>query len=504
MRGWTVGLAVMALVLPTTAPAAPQQDAHEERPDGEASDRVVVGFHGRVPGDAEPWARAHGGEVALRDDAVHFVAIQFPGPERADRFLAHALERRDVRYAERDGFAAVQLVPNDPLYGSQWGFPAIKAPQAWDLSQGSHAAKVAILDTGIQVGHPDLAANACGPFTSFVPSEPGIEDGHGHGTHVAGTVAAVTNNGLGVAGTSQSCLMGAKVLTSGGWGYWSWVAAGITWAADNGAHVISMSLGGSSPDSAVKDAVHYAYVVKGVLVVAAAGNSGCSGGDTVLYPAKYPEAVAVAALAYPGTVTGWFSSCGPKVELAAPGVGVLSTWRGSGYATLSGTSMATPHVSGVAALAKSLWPGLTGPALRCALDLASDDLITPGRDVWTGWGRVDALGSLTLGLPPVDPQQAPGPQLDRTRAILAACAADLVAAAGSGSVPSLPAPAVPSVPPLPAPQIPGMPSAPGLPGVPALPGLPAADPGVAQPWLQWARDTVDWAQVLLSWVRGRL
>jgi len=307
------------------------------------------------------------------------------------------------------------------LYPSQWGYPAIFADVAWEITLGSHAAKVAVLDTGIKGNHPDLVPNLCGPHASFIPGEAPLVDGFGHGTHVAGTVAAVTNNGVGVAGTSQACLMDVKVLSRFGGGSWSGVAAGIRWAADNGADIISMSLGGGNPGVIMEDAVKYAYNTKGVLVIAAAGNSGCNISGlvpnirnnqpgTVIYPAIYPEVQAVAALAPPdGLSTAGFSSCGSAVEIAAPGQQVLSTLppcneailcSGSLYGYLDGTSMATPHVSGVAALVLSQNPGLSAVALRCLLDLTADDFLDadrapiPGRDYKGGWGKVNTLRAL--------------------------------------------------------------------------------------------------------------
>ncbi|MGH2669534.1 MAG: S8 family serine peptidase, partial [bacterium] len=379
---------------------------------GEIPNENVIGFHGAIPADLDAWVQQRGGELLMRDDVLHWVSARFADGAAADRVLQGATARPDVAYAHRDGIATIQMVPNDPMYPQQWGFPAIFAEQAWDLGRGSHAVKVAILDTGIQITHPDLAANACGPFTSFNPGEPTINDLHGHGTHVSGTVAAVTNNNLGVAGMSDSCLMGAKVLGAFGGGQWTWVASGIRWAADNGAHIISMSLGGGNPGAVMESAVQYAYDTKGVLIVAAAGNSQCNlggvggllpqpGNDgTIIWPARYDEVMAVAALRPPGDGTATFSSCGADLEIAAPGEGVLSTWRGSSYATISGTSMATPHVSGVAALLKAQNPSMSAFELRCMLDLSSDEGLDssrtpfPGRDPNMGWGRTSPLKGL--------------------------------------------------------------------------------------------------------------
>lgn len=410
MKRLAVALSALAMLIASAplgagglppAPAPPEVGPEPVRIPNE----VVFGFVGGIPEGIEGWLAGRGGELLLRDDALGWVSARFPSEAAAEEAIAAATVRDDVRYAEHDGVVGLLLTPNDPLYPQQWGYPAIRAPQAWDITLGSHAAKVAVLDTGILTTHPDLAPNACGPFTSFVPTEPTITDGHGHGTHVSGTVAAATNNALGVAGTAQACLMGAKVLSAGGSGQWTWVAAGIVWSADNGADVISMSLGGGLPPQVVADAVAYAWG-KDVLIVAAAGNSGCGAGlqtrtdGSMIWPARYDEVQAVAALVAPdGRQTAGFSSCGADMEIAAPGGGVVSTWLGNSYASLSGTSMATPHVSGVAALVKSQNPGMSAFELRCLLDLTSDDLglpMRPLRDAQTGWGRVNAQRALEV------------------------------------------------------------------------------------------------------------
>jgi subtilisin family serine protease len=414
-----LALPTAALGLDALAPTAPPPAADPDV----LRDQVILGFHGSIPADIEAWLAARGGSVVLRDDALRFVAVHFVSTEAAERALALAQGRADVRYAQFDGIARTQLEPNDPRYGEQWGYPVILAPQAWDVTLGTSAVKVAILDTGVKGNHVDLAPNICGPHASFVPGEVALQDGFGHGTHVAGTVAAVTNNGIGVAGTSQSCLMDVKVLSRWGGGQWSWIAAGIRFAADNGAHIQSMSLGGGNPGTIMEDAVKYA-LAKNSLIIAAAGNSGCpdtpanartymTTDGTIIWPARYDDVLAVAALAPPdGLGAASFSSCGADMEIAAPGQGVLSTappcgeaWAicsSSGYAGASGTSMATPHVSGVAALVKGMVPTIGATGLRCVVDLSADDMLDteaalplPGRDYTTGWGKANALRAIS-------------------------------------------------------------------------------------------------------------
>lgn len=405
----------------TDEPAGPPAE-------GLIPDQIVIGFQDEIPADAVSWIEDRGGDVLIVENTLSWISAVFGSEEQADDAIDAALERGDVRWAEHDGYVSTMDIPNDPMYGSQWGYPVINAPEAWDTQKGSHDVSVAILDTGTQGSHPDLADNICGPHTSFISGEPDpLSPGHYHGTHVAGTVAAVNDNGVGVAGTSQSCLQAVQVLGSFGSGSWSGVAAGITWAADNGADIISMSLGGSGGDITVQEAVAYAYGVQGVLIIASAGNSYCFGGNTVGYPAQYSAVMAVASLDS-ATSTSGFSSCGPDVEIAAPGSSVLSTWTNGGYGYASGTSMSAPHVSGVAALVMSEHPGLTAAAVRCVLALSSDDILSSGVDHQTGWGRLNAERAVALDIDPLTLLNASGnPQA------LASCTPEAVSAILSAS-----------------------------------------------------------------------
>lgn len=390
-------------------------------------DRILVAFSGAVPDWFDSWVEERNGEILVQSDKLHWAGVKLPDAAAATDAMSALETREDVRSVEREVLYELQYVdvvegpvqttdavPNDPLYPDQWGYPAIGAPDAWDINLGSHDVTVAVLDTGIHGTHPDLMGNICGPHRSFVPGEPPLEDWHFHGTHVSGTVAAVSDNGIGVAGTSQSCLMDAQVCTRFGSCPSSGSIAAIEWAADNGADIISMSWGGGAPSPIMQDALAYAYS-QDVLLIAAAGNSGCFGGDTVIYPAKFPEVVAVAALQNPGSDTASFSSCGFAVEVAAPGASVLSTNNNNGYRYASGTSMAAPHASGVAALIKSENPDLDAAELRCVLARTSDDILAVGMDGKTGWGRVNPVSGMNLdlvspnppspGVPSPDPEQ---------------------------------------------------------------------------------------------------
>jgi len=274
-----------------------------------------------------------------------------------------------------------------------WGIDRIDADLAWGTSTGSEV-KVAVVDTVISTKHPDLKVyggiNTINPTRSY-------NDDNGHGSHVAGTVAAL-NNTAGVVGAAYAAkLYAVKVLNAAGSGYLSDVIECLDWCIKNGMQVVNMSLGTSSDVQSFHDAV-IAVNNAGIIQVAAAGNA--SGGP-VAYPAAYQEVIAVSATDKTDTIAS-FSSVGPEVELAAPGVDILSTYKNSLYATMSGTSMSAPHVTGTAALV--IATGVTGVAnVRERLRTTADDLGALGKDNLYGYGLVDAeeatTGNQTLPAP---------------------------------------------------------------------------------------------------------
>jgi hypothetical protein len=330
-----------------------------------------------------------------------------------------------VLFAEPDYVAQAALLPNDPTWGQQWALSKINAPAAWDVTTGTVSVTIAIVDSGIDLDHPDLVSKLWtnpgeipGNWIdddgngktddvhgwrfyrdwNFNPVEDAdVQDDFGHGTHVAGIAAAATNNGTGVAGVAWGArVMPVKVLDQYGWGFYSDIAAGIVYAADNGARIINLSLGGASASETLCAAVEYARS-KGAAIVAAAGNSG----GAVYYPAACSGALAVAATD-PADNRAGFSNHGPEVDLAAPGVDIYSAWPWvSGYYTKSGTSMAAPHVSGVGALVWSRWPELSANAVATQITQTVVDVASLGWDEYTGWGRLDAASAvMTLTVPP--------------------------------------------------------------------------------------------------------
>lgn len=277
------------------------------------------------------------------------------------------------------------------------GVAQIKAPAAWDCGKAK-AIKVAVLDTGIDYNHPDLAPNYKFGI-SFVPTESSAMDFNSHGTHCAGTIAAAIN-GIGVVGVAPAAyLYAVKVLDKTGSGSWSWLIAGIDWCVNKkGLKILSMSMGGTVAPSALQTMCDAAWN-KGALLVAAAGNSG----GAVIFPAAYNSVIAVSAIDSANNIAS-FSSRGPEVELCAPGVNVLSTIPGGGYGTKSGTSMACPHVSGSVALAWGTHRFDNNITIRRLLAWTADDLGSPGRDPEYGFGRVDAeMAACEMTPPPAIP-----------------------------------------------------------------------------------------------------
>src|SRR3954471_2562066 len=322
--------------------------------------------------------------------------------------VARAVSRsRLVDYAEVNKILTVNATPNDPLFGDEYGLnntgqtggtsdADIDAPEGWDAAgmggfPSTGGVKVGIVDTGIDQTHPDLAGKTAGCATSYNSGLAIINgvciDDNGHGSHVSGTISANTNNGQGVSGVAfNSPIVMCKALaTAAGTGLTSDIANCINWVSKQGVKVISMSLGGG--DSAtLKTAVQNAYAGgNGVLLVAAAGNDGDA---TLNYPAAYPDVVSVAATDNNDRRAS-FSNANSDVEIAAPGVDVESTYTGGLYMTLSGTSMATPHVAGVAAVIADLNPAANAATLRSKLDAAVDDIGAAGRDNNFGFGRVN-------------------------------------------------------------------------------------------------------------------
>jgi subtilisin len=356
--------------------------------------RVIVRFHGEA--DAALVA-ARGGSVVGNLTGGALVARV---PAAA---LAGLAGDPSVVRVEEDAVASItgQVLP--------WGVERIGAHRVWSTTRDT-GVRVAVVDTGIDSRHKDFF-DAAGVTrvergANFV-SGSAPEDDHGHGTHVAGTVGA-SDNLIGVVGVAPAArLVAVKVMDRTGSGYYSWIISGIDWASDPArgrSQVINLSLGGSANVLELRDAVARA-TQRGAVVCAAMGNTG---GYAVLYPAAYPEAVAVAASTQTDGRAG-FSSYGPHVDISAPGENIYSTypWKKGRYATMSGTSMATPHVSGAAAtligsglIVDRNGDGRINDEVRARLEATAVDTnaaLWPGYDQLMGWGRLDLAAAVAAG-----------------------------------------------------------------------------------------------------------
>ncbi len=315
---------------------------------------------------AEYGVGLHDNSPDIKDDDN--LAVGSVDPSRASEVMARLRRDPRVEGVEENAVARAYFTPNDPKFAEQWHMARVGAEQGWEYACGE-GVTVAVVDTGIAcyddkgfMKGTDLAGTTCVDGYNFVGKNTIAADDQGHGTHVAGTIAQTTNNGIGVAGLAHCAkLMPVKVLSARGWGTMADVAEGIRWAADHGAQVVNLSLGSSQKSGVVQKAVVHA-MAKGVVVVAAAGNSGGSVG----YPAAYDGVIAVSATDKNDAIA-WFSSRGPEVTIGAPGVGVTQQTiceagknKCEQWGVFNGTSMASPHVAGAAALL--VGQGITDPA----------------------------------------------------------------------------------------------------------------------------------------------
>ncbi|MCH8977947.1 MAG: S8 family serine peptidase [Armatimonadetes bacterium] len=350
---------------------------------------VIISF-AHQPGQAEAaMVRGIGGTIKYRYHLVPAIAATVPS-SAIDGLLRSA----KVIAVEPDGF----FHAIDAELDNTWGVKRIGSGIVHGLGNRGFGVNVAILDSGIDYTHPDLDGNYAGGY-DFANNDSDPKDDNGHGTHVAGTVAAEDND-FGVVGVApEANLYAVKVLGSSGGGSYSDVIAGLQWCVDNGMHVTNNSYGSSGdPGTAVKAAFDNSFAA-GIIHIAAAGNSGNrkGKGDKVGYPARYDSVIAVAATTSSDSRAS-YSSTGPDVEIAAPGSSINSTKLGGGYVVFSGTSMASPHVAGVAALV--IAAGMTNnDDVRLQLQTTADDLGDEGLDPLYGYGLVDADEAADVGEP---------------------------------------------------------------------------------------------------------
>ena len=479
---WIVAsFAVLLLALPAGAGAGAAEPGGPTAPGSASVTRVIV----RFAADASSQERADMRAAAdvKRDATLPVRGLELVDPEPGVSVSAAVadLERLDgVVYAEADHVVRQTAVPNDPLLSYEWDMSAIRAPEAWDVTTGSPQVTVAVVDTGIDASHPDLSPNlwtnpgesGAGRDTNgldddgdgliddvhgwdFVDGDAQPDDGNGHGTHVSGTIAARGDDGVGVAGVTWStAIMPLRVLGDDGSGYVSDVVTAYAYAASSGARVVNASLGGGSYSRAEHDAIAAA---PNTLFVVAAGNDGADDDATPEYPCDYDLAnvVCVAASDHDDTLASFSNYGTTNVDLAAPGVDIASTWPGGRYALLDGTSMATPHVTGAAALVLAHDGTLGVAGLRAALLSSVHPVAALAGRVATG-GRLDVAAALSAPpAPPAPPPLAPVPadrradlsrvrgrphraRVSRCASIAARCARSASAACNSRSAPRRP------------------------------------------------------------------
>lgn len=380
-----------ATALTVAVSLAPAASAAPAPATSERDVRVVVRTTGRAAADVVEAAERRGARAAGRIGRLRAVAFDVPAGQ-AERVRRALLRRADVRTVEVAHRRWLTEEPADPRFGQQKTYlDAIRATSAWGRpAHGAPDVRIAVIDSGVDVRHPDLAGKVVGTFNAITRSGD-VRDLVGHGTGVASVAAAATNNGQGLAGAGyDSSLLVAKVADRTGRIFTDDLAAGIVWAVDSGADVINLSLGGPTSDQLERDAVAYARRA-GVLVVAAAGNDGTR---TEQFPGALPDVLAVGATNANGSARAPFSSFGSWVDVAAPGRGIVVAAPGGGYETADGTSFASPLVAGQVALLEAYRPG------RSSAELA-DAVVSGANSAKLGFARglVDFAASLDL-LPP--------------------------------------------------------------------------------------------------------
>jgi serine protease len=385
----------------------------------DAGREIIIKFK---PGFAEPaktaLGKACGGSELRTFYRDHFRVLTLPAGANMQSVLAVLSRHPSIVYAEPNYRVRAFSTPDDERYPQQWNFRLINMEAAWNTSTGS-GVTVAVLDSGISpYGTDGFGGRLLDGYNAFLNIQSRWQDFHSHGTHVAGTIGQETNNDkIGVAGIAYGAwLLPVKVLNRSGYGSNATLAAGIRWAADNGADIINMSLGSASGGRALKEAVEYAYE-RGVVIVAASGNDASADTLTaVSYPAAYEQVIAVGAVDSMKK-RAFYSNGGPSLALVAPGgspddfnadgaadavlqetfqlhLGFVRFDIGWGYYSMMGTSMASPHVAGVAALIKSVHPDWGPDEIRQALTDTAVDLGDPGRDDAFGYGLIDAAAAL--------------------------------------------------------------------------------------------------------------
>ena len=372
----------IAATLALGAMAAIPAIAQAAEPDQWAPGRILVSPKAGLPEAAfKKLIKEQGANASRKLNGLNIYVVEMnPGREKA---MAQSLKRHPhVKFAELDGVVQMQQATNDTYYASEWHLGKISAPAAWDMATGA-GITIAVLDTGVDAAHPDLAARIVPGWNTY-DNNNNTADVYGHGTKVAGAAAAIGNNAVGVTGVAYDAkIMPMRISdTSGYITYFSMVANAITWAADHGARVANISYGVENVAS-VQTAAQYMRN-KGGVVVTAGGNAG-----TLDASANTSTMITVAATDS-ADARASFSTYGPPIDLAAPGVGIYTTVKGGGYGAVNGTSFASPITAGVVALMLSANPALKADQIDSILTSTAVDLGAAGNDQYFGAGRIDA------------------------------------------------------------------------------------------------------------------
>lgn len=351
---------------------------------------LLIRFKDGVSKDNQDKAlKEHGAKVKDEIEKIKVKVISVP--EKNQEKIKEALSNNPhVEFVEDNGMAEAFAVPNDPSVGSQWHFSKIAAQQGWDVSMGN-SSPITICDSGVDADHPDLVTKLL-PGYNYYDNNNNTDDVQGHGTAVAGTAAAVTNNAVGVAGLAwNNPIIPVRISDPTAWATYSAMAKCVIYGVDHGSRIINISYGGTSSTSTVQSAAEYAWG-KNALVFASAGNYST---NSPIYPAATPKVVGVISTDSADNKSS-FSSYGTWADIAAPGSSIYTTSRGGGYGGHSGTSFSSPMTAGLGALILAVNPSLTSQGLFDVLTKSTDDLGTTGFDEKFGYGRINVSKALQL------------------------------------------------------------------------------------------------------------